>query len=612
MQKTAIRARATKLRATFDPIAQGIGRGWVELSNEREARHAEWPVHHLQQWIFLELIHEIFHAHLICLVGAVDLVISYYHAVVQEDEAARCEKTLEGAEVESRLLLRVVSVNENQPDLAKRAIRIGFHELLRREWKVTHVVDAVRGEVSHDLVGIRPERVGKGRIDECHDAWLEIILERLGEHERNEAPVRSDDDHLTRADHSSHRIVKPSEPEIEILCPLTMPHAEQIGLFEELRDPLFHDASLCAHQRATRSAMSHPGEAASERERAAKLLHDSLTGNWTTQAICVAAELGLADELASRGLTSKELAAVTGTHEPSLRRLLRALIALDVLRAGPNESFELASMGSMLRSDSPDSLRSWVLWWGRSLVPAWGALRHSVETGRSARAVLTNTVGYEHLANDAESAALFYRATVELARLSASAVLSAFDFSGLGRIVDVGGGYGELLVWVLRTNRSATGVLVELPQAIAGAREHLARAGVADRCTVVEGDFFAELPRGADVYLLASVLHNWTDDRAARILEVSRAAMGDQARLLVIEQLLPEASEPQAGRGLILADLTMLVAHGAGERTRSELVALLHAAGFAVVRTTPVGATSQLIEAVPRPRDVTAGAATSS
>jgi hypothetical protein len=106
------------------------------------------------------------------------------------------------------------------------------------------------------------------------------------------------------------------------------------------------------------------------------------------------------------------------------------------------------------------------------------------------------------------------------------------------------------------------------------------------------------------------VLHNWTDDRAARILEVSRAAMGEQARLLVIEQLLPEAGEAQAGRGLILSDLSMLVAHGAGERTRSELTALLHAAGFAVTRITPVGATSQLIEAVPRLRDVPARAAT--
>jgi SAM-dependent methyltransferase len=346
--------------------------------------------------------------------------------------------------------------------------------------------------------------------------------------------------------------------------------------------------------------MNRPIEATSEKGRAAKLLHELLTGNWTTQAICVAAELGLADRLAQGGLTSKELAALTGTHEPSLRRLLRALIVLDVLRPGSGETFELAPIGSMLRSDSPDSMRSWVMWWGRSLVPAWGKLRHSIETGASARAVLTGTDGFEHLAHDAENAALFYRATTELTRLSAPDVLSAFDFSSVGRIVDVGGGYGELLVWILRSNLAATGVLVELAQAISGARDHLAAAGVLERCEVLEGDFFAELPGGADIYLLANVLHNWTDERAARILAVIRAAMGDDGRLLVIEQLIAEPGE--VTRGLVFSDLTMLVAHGAGERTREELTVLLHAADFVIARVTRVGTVSQLIEAIPRPR----------
>jgi orsellinic acid C2-O-methyltransferase len=254
--------------------------------------------------------------------------------------------------------------------------------------------------------------------------------------------------------------------------------------------------------------MTQPRENAPESPPAARLL-ELLTGNWTTQAIYVAAELRLADFLAEHPRTSTELAGLTGSHEPSLRRLLRALTALGICRAGPGGSFELTPMGALLQTNRSDSLRSWVLWWGRSLWQAWGNLLHSVRTGESGRALLTRTRGFDHLADDPEAAAVFYEATVELSRLSAPAILAAYDFSGLARIMDLGGGYGELLVWILRANPSATGVLFELPQAMAGARRHLERAGVGHRCELVEGDFFTAIPPGADAYLLKSVLHDW-------------------------------------------------------------------------------------------------------
>lgn len=345
--------------------------------------------------------------------------------------------------------------------------------------------------------------------------------------------------------------------------------------------------------------MTQPTEKESAAAQPAERLQECLTGNWTTQAIYVAAELGLADLLAERSRTSAELATLTGSHEPSLRRLLRALTAIGVCRAGRSGSFELAPMGALLRADATDSLRSWTLWWGRSLWQAWGNLLHSVKTGESARAMLTGTQGFDHLAQDPEAAAVFYQATVELSRLAAPAILAAYDFSGLARIVDAGGGYGELLAWILRANPSTTGVLFELPQAMAGARRHLEQEGVADRCEIVAGDFFTEVPAGADAYLLKSVLHDWNDERAGRILAACRRAMGQHARLVLVEQMLPELEGVLPERGLAVSDLTMLVAHGAGERTASELGALLHSAGFAVRRTIPAGATLHILEAIP-------------
>ncbi len=113
------------------------------------------------------------------------------------------------------------------------------------------------------------------------------------------------------------------------------------------------------------------------------------------------------------------------------------------------------------------------------------------------------------------------------------------------------------------------------------------------------GDFFVSIPPGADAYLLANVLHNWSDERALVILSVCRAAMQAGARLLVVEQLLPEHGDGRSPTSLALSDLTMLVAHGAAERTRASLGSLLASADFEIARDVPVGATSRLIEAIP-------------
>jgi hypothetical protein len=346
--------------------------------------------------------------------------------------------------------------------------------------------------------------------------------------------------------------------------------------------------------------MAEPGVPEMEAIPPAMRLQACLTAAWTTQAVYVAAELGLADLLAARPCTGAELAAATNSHEASLRRLLRALSAIGFCHSAPGDAFELASMGTLLRSDSADSLRAWALWWGRSLWPAWGHLLHSVRTGASARELVSGTHGFSHLENDPGAAAIFYQATVELSRASAPAILAAYDFSGFRRIVDVGGGYGELLSWILRSNPSATGVLFELPQAVAGARRHLEHLGLAGRCETVEGDFFKQIPPGADAYLLTSVLHNWNDEPAGRILMECRRAMGENARLILVEQVLTRESEVLE-RPLALSDLTMLVAHGAGERTRKELEALLHTAGLAVTRVIPAGGSLHIIEAVPVP-----------
>ncbi|MDD5364455.1 MAG: methyltransferase [Gallionellaceae bacterium] len=332
--------------------------------------------------------------------------------------------------------------------------------------------------------------------------------------------------------------------------------------------------------------------------RSHKLL-ECITSSWKAQALHAAAELGIADLLADGPKTSDELAAACGAHAPSLYRLLLALTTLDICTEGPDGAFELTPTGEMLRSDAPDSLRAWTIWWGEYLWPVWGNLLHSVRTGTSARKLLTGDSGFGHLERDAVAAAIFNQGLVELTRLAAASVIRHYDFSSCQRIVDVGGGYGELLLAILKANPGVCGSLFDLPHAVAGAQRRISEAGLGDRCDVQAGDFFEQVPAGADAYVLKSVIHDWEDENSLRILANCRRAVGGSGRLLLVEQILPDRlSHDARHQSLMRSDLTMLVAHAARERTESEYRRLLDGAGFRVTRVIATDSTFSVIEAV--------------
>lgn len=209
-------------------------------------------------------------------------------------------------------------------------------------------------------------------------------------------------------------------------------------------------------------------DSAPERIADATRLLGIVTGSWKTQAAYVAARLGLADLLAESPQSAGELAASTSTHAPSLERLLRALATIELVRENEDGTFELTSMGALLRDGTPDSLRSWVLHWGGTSWPVWGHLLHSVTTGESARALVSVTAGFEHLAADAEAAQTFHRAMVELTRLIVHDFVRAVDWTDTRKIVDVGGGYGELLVAALTACPGSVGVLFDEAHAVEG------------------------------------------------------------------------------------------------------------------------------------------------
>jgi hypothetical protein len=321
-----------------------------------------------------------------------------------------------------------------------------------------------------------------------------------------------------------------------------------------------------------------------------------INGSWVSQACYVMTRLGVADLLASGPRSADELAAAAKVHAPSLRRLLNALCSVDLCSQRDDGTFELTQLGALLRSDHPSSLSAWTLHWGGNSWAAWGNLLHSVRTGQGTRELLVGTEGFVHLDRNPEAAAIFNQAMVQLTRLAALEVVKAYDFGGR-KVMDVGGGYGELLAQVLIAHPTSRGVLFDMTHAVSKAREAFAERGLAARCEFVTGDFFESVPTGADVYMLKSVIHDWPDDRAITILQACGRAMQANAKLLLVERMMPERLQASAqSESIACSDLHMLVALGAQERTPAEFDALLRAAGLTTLRVIDTGGDYQIIE----------------
>lgn len=323
-----------------------------------------------------------------------------------------------------------------------------------------------------------------------------------------------------------------------------------------------------------------------------RALGQMLLGNQVQQAIYVATKLGIPDLLKDGPRQSHELARATGTHAGALYRLLRALASFGLFSEKEEGLFELTPMAALLQADRPDTLRPYALWSGDVSYQAFGGLEHSVRTGTPAFEQIFGTDFYTYLARHPETGALFDEL---MARHSAPVArqVAAYDFAGANTVVDVGGGHGKLLAAVLCAHSTMRGVLIDQPHVIQGANGFLEAAGMADRCTTVCGDILEAVPHGGDVYLLKSVIHGMDDDTAARLLGNCRRVMNEDARVLLIEFVMPSGNDPFPGK---LMDLLMLVGGYGRERTEEEFRTLLAAAKLRLTNITPTKTAYSVIE----------------
>src|SRR5438876_5073555 len=222
-------------------------------------------------------------------------------------------------------------------------------------------------------------------------------------------------------------------------------------------------------------------------------------GKWVSQAIAVAAELGIPDLLKERPRTAAEIARTASASKDGVYRLLRALASIGLFAETENRKFRLTPLGRLLRTDSSQALGGYARFVGdQSTWRPWGDLRHSVRTGEPAFDHVFAMPIFEYFANMPESAAVFDKAMTSISTMESKAVVAAYDFSGINTLVDVAGGHGLMIMTVLKANRKMRGVLFDLPHVTAGATELLESGGVADRCQIVSGDFFASVPRSEE------------------------------------------------------------------------------------------------------------------
>ena len=319
--------------------------------------------------------------------------------------------------------------------------------------------------------------------------------------------------------------------------------------------------------------------------------------SWVSAVVYAGAKLGIADHLAAGPKSAAELAGAMSLHAPSLHRLMRTLAGLGILTERDAQRFALTPLGEALKTGAPGSARATLIaFCGPAFWHGWEEILYSLQTGRTGFEKASGMPFFEYLAQHPEDASHFSEAMVGFHGPEPPAVAAAYDFSGAGTVVDVGGATGNMLAAILSRHAAPRGVLYDRPHVLRDAPALLKARGVDARVTIEPGNFFERVPAGGDVYLLSHIIHDWSEDQCLTILRHCRSVMKPTGRLLIVETVLPAGDTPHQGK---VQDMVMLVYPGGQERTEAEYASLLGKAGFRVNRVVPTESVASVVEAFP-------------
>jgi hypothetical protein len=319
-------------------------------------------------------------------------------------------------------------------------------------------------------------------------------------------------------------------------------------------------------------------------------MNQLIRGYWTTQAIFVAAELGIADLLVDGAKHPDELGRQTGVRGDMLYRVLRALASIGIFREDDDGRFSLTPLAETLCGDSGQ--RAYARLHGRELYQCWARLLDAVRTGQPGFVAAYGMPAFEYFSNHPDRGAVFDQAMTGHHGPEADPMLDAYDFAAVDELVDVGGGNGSLLQAILNRHPQMRGVLFDLPRVVERARATLENANIGDRCRLVGGSFLEAVPQGADAYLLRHVIHDWADEDAVTILRNCRNAMKPRGKVLVVEIVVPAGNDPSFAKWMDL----MMITYGGKERSEKQYRALFDRAGLRLTRIVPTKAGISVVE----------------
>ncbi len=326
------------------------------------------------------------------------------------------------------------------------------------------------------------------------------------------------------------------------------------------------------------------------------------TGLMVCGAVVAAVKLQVFDALSSEPQSIETLSLTTRTHAPSLYLLLRALAAIGITAEVDQDthSFVHTERSRALQTDAEGGMMDLVRLWGADYQwEAWKHLHYTILTGKPALAASygEHTTLWTYLQSHPHEARIFQRGLVATTNLILPALLAAMDVTGMTHLVDVGGGRGHVSRALLAHFPHLHVTLVERPEVIEQAREHLhdLAPDLLARSVLLAGDFFVQLPAGADCYLLKHVLMDWPDDAYVQILERCRVAMNPEGRVLVVEPVIGHTTPFTLFFSLQMAAMMRAARH----RTLEEHQSLFAQAGFSLRQVRPLGLETMLLEGVP-------------
>ena len=294
-----------------------------------------------------------------------------------------------------------------------------------------------------------------------------------------------------------------------------------------------------------------------------------------------------------------KLALESGTNPDYLYRILRALEVSNIVTRTTARTYRLTEAGQLLRRGVPGSMADCIEWIADPLhLKLYSELKGSVEEGKTTFDQVYGEPFFHWLSkpeNESE-AGVFNYAMTSISEMCIPAFLETYDFGRFRKIVDVGGGHGALLRFILRANPGAQGVVAEMAAVVPATRRAIIRDRLESRCEARECNFFEAVPAGGDCYVMKHIVHDWPDGSALQLLRNIRKVIAPNGKLVLAEAVLNDSADPHPGK---LLDIEMMAFVGGKERTRTEFEQLLHSAGFALERIIPTKSPLCLLETRP-------------